>query len=163
MTLRYIYDHPDVVAKFVAQMIPHVRTGFSPGYTTIGMINQDGLLVAGLVYHNYDRDAQTCEISGAALPGVQWLTRETIAQFYGYPFLQLGCQMIYQRTPANNERLLGMLAAYDYSFIKIPRAFGRHADGVLCLLTYEAWASNRFNRRLKHHLVNPFSRHEEAA
>jgi hypothetical protein len=163
MTLRYVFDHADVVSRFVAQLIPHVRVSFSSPHSAIGIIDEEGKLIAGLVYHNYSRDAETIEISGAALPGVQWLTRQTIAHFYGYPFLQLGCQMIYQRTPADDERLLGMLAAYNYHFIKIPRAFGRHRDGVLCCLTYEAWASNRFNKRLKHHLHNPFLQHEEAA
>jgi hypothetical protein len=27
-----------------------------------------------------------------------------------YPFLHCGCQMVVQRTPADNERLLGILA-----------------------------------------------------
>src|SRR5215831_21105131 len=120
--LRYIYDNTEIVADFIAKLIPHARAGFAPGHTTIGMIDEQGRLVAGLVYHNYDPESGTIEISGGALPGVHWLTARTIARFYGYPFLQLGCQMIYQRTPAENERLLGMLAAYNYSFIKIPRA-----------------------------------------
>jgi hypothetical protein len=71
---------------------------------------------------------------------------------YVYPFHQLGVQMVVQRTPADDLRLLRQLAAYDYMFIKVPRMFGRERDGVLCLLTYEDWCANRFNKRFRHHV-----------
>ena len=149
--MRVLYDQNTHVAKFVAQLVPHCSRGFG-ACQTIGIIDDEGRLVAGLVYHNYDPEAQIIEISGASLPGKQWLTRGTIQAMYSYPFHGLGCQMIVQRTPASDTRLLGMLAAYDYHFIKIPRMFGRYRDGVLCCLTREAWAANRFNRRFKHHI-----------
>jgi hypothetical protein len=70
--------------------------------------------------------------------------------------------MVVQRTPADSERLLRILAAYNYSFILLPRLFGRDRDGVLCALTREAWEDNRFNQRLKHHVVPEPSLHEAA-
>jgi hypothetical protein len=70
---------------------------------------------------------------------------------YQDPFHICGCQMIFQRTPADSVKLLSQLAAYDYTFIKVPRMFGRDRDGVLCTLTYEDWRDNRFNKRFKHH------------
>ena len=150
--LRYVYDHHDVVADFVSAMIPHVGgRSFGPGARAIGVIDEDGKLIAGLVHANYDPLSATIEINGAAVDK-RWLTRGTIARMYQYPFVTCGCQMVWQRTPADNEELLGMLAAYDYAFIKVPRMFGRDRDGVLCTLTVEDWANNRFNKRLKHHL-----------
>jgi hypothetical protein len=93
------------------------------------------LLIAGLVYHNWDPEAGTIEISGAALPGHFWLTRPTLARMYQYPFLQCNCQMVVQRTPADNERLLYILARYGYSFVTVPRLLGRDRDCVVCTLT----------------------------
>jgi hypothetical protein len=151
--LDYVYGHDEIVGRFVASMIPHIGGRMFGACKTIGVI-EDGSLVAGIVYHNYDPEAGLIEISGAALPGVQWLTRETIRRQYQYPFHQCGVQMIVQRNPADNERLLRQLASYEYMFIRVPRMFGRDKDGVLCLLTYEAWAGNRFNKRFKHHLVD---------
>ena len=156
--LRYVYDHHEAVGEFVARMIPHVGSrGFGPAARAIGVIDEDGKLIAGLVYHNYDPDAGIIEISGASV-SKRWLSRGTIARMYQYPFVTCGCQMVYQRTPADNEYLLGMLAAYDYAFVKVPRMFGRHKDGVICTLTVEDWQSNRFNKRLKHHVVEPLIR-----
>jgi len=153
--LRYVYDHHEAVGDFVAAMIPHVGArGFGSAARAIGVIDEAGRLIAGLVYHNYDPDAAIIEISGAAV-SKRWLTRGTIARMYQYPFVTCGCQMVYQRTPADNEYLLGMLASYDYSFVRIPRMFGRERDGVICTLTIEDWQNNRFNRRLQHHLPEP--------
>ena len=151
MSLKYVYGYDALVADFVAGLIPHCRRGFG-NCAAIGVIDSDGKLIAGLVYYNYDPDAAIIEIAGAALPGRQWLTRETIARMYRYPFLGLNCQMVVQRTPADDERLLYILSRYDYSFIPMPRLFGAERDGVICCLTREAWEANKFNQRFKHHI-----------
>jgi hypothetical protein len=153
--LQYVYEQHEAVAHFVAQLIPHDRGGGGFGNCkAIGVLDEHGNAIAGIVYYGYNRHAGTIEIAGAALPKSRWLTRETIRRMYEYPFLQLDVQMIVQRTPADNESLLRQLAAYDYMFVTVPRMFGRDRDGVLCLLTREAWEGNRFNLRFKHHLVN---------
>ena len=153
--MDYIYGHDEIVARFVGQLIPAVgEHGFGP-HKTFGVLDDDNHLIAGMVYHNYDPKAGIIEMSGAALPGTRWVTPETLARMYQYPFLQLGCQMVVMRVAADNERLLRQLAALNYMLIKVPRMFGREADGVLCLLTYEDWAANKICRRFKHHLVRP--------
>jgi RimJ/RimL family protein N-acetyltransferase len=151
--LDYVFGHNAVVADFVAALIPHCRRGFGPNIQTMGVIDRGGVgaLLAGIVYHNWDPEAGIIEISGAALPGQPWLSRETLKRMYRYPFHHLNCQMVVQRTPADNERLLYVLARYGYTFVKIPRLFGRDRDGVVCCLTAEAWESNKFNQRLRHH------------
>lgn len=151
--LDYVYGHDEIIAGFVAALIPHCQRGFG-NCKAIGVVSGERL-IAGIVYYNYDPEAEIIEIAGAALPGSNWLTRGTLARMYQYPFLQLNCQMVVQRTPADNARLLGILAAYGYSLITVPRLFGRARDGVICSLTREAWEGNRFNQRLRHHLVAP--------
>jgi hypothetical protein len=160
--LDYVYGYDEIVARFVAQLIPSCRErGFPQASKAIGIIK--GVeLIAGVVYHNYEPEAGIIEISGAALPGYQWVTRETLKRSYVYPFLTCGVQMIVQRTPAEDERLLGMLAALNYSLIKVPRMFGRDKDGVLCCLTYEAWVESKINKRFKFHLADPEQEKKEA-
>lgn len=148
--LDYVYGYDELIATFVGELIPAVRGRGFGRCKTIGVI-QDSALIAGLVYHHYNPDAETIEISGAALPGKAWLSRETIKRMYQYPFLGCRCQMVINHVPADDERQLRQLAAYGYAFIKVPRALGRHRDAVLCLLTIEDWQTNKFNKRLKHH------------
>ena len=150
MILGYVYGHDETISRFVAELIPTVRGRGFGNCKTIGIV-EGGLLIAGLVYHNWDPGAGVIEMSGAALPGHFWLTRETIRHMYQYPFIGCSCQMVVQRTPAEDERLLYMLLRYDYTLHKIPRLFGYDKDGVICCLTREAWEANRFNKRLRHH------------
>jgi len=150
--LDYVYGHDETVGAFVASLVPHCRRGFG-NCKTIGVIDEEGHLMAGLVYHNYDPEAGIIEISGASL-SPRFLTRETIRRIYTYPFLEIGVQMVVQRNPAEDERLLRQLAVYGFMFIAVPRMFGRDRDGVLCLLTIEDWQANKFNKRLKHHVVD---------
>lgn len=147
----YVYGHDEIVSQFAAQLIPHCRRGFGPNIKTMGIVDT-GSLIAGVIWHNWDPEAGVMEISGAALPGAPWITRETLKRIYTFPFLQCDCQMIVQRVPADNEALLYVFSRYGYALVPVPRLFGRERDGVLGLLTREAWESNRFNKRLKHHL-----------
>ena len=162
MALRYLYDQHEIVAKFVSTLIPHCRRGFGDAVRGIGVIDEAGRLIGGLVYYNWDPEAEIIELAGAATHA-RWLTRGTIARMYQYPFLQCGCQMVVQRTPADDKKLLGQLAAYDYTFVTVPRLFGRDRDGVICSLTYEAWVDNRFNKRFKHHVIDADYQEQEAA
>jgi len=157
--LEYVYGQNEIVAPAVAQLIPHCRRGWGPNVMTIGVV-EGGLMIAGIVYHNWEPEAGIIEISAAALPGHYWMTRETLKRMFQYPFHHLDCQMVVQRIPADDERQQFMMARFNYTFIPFPRLFGRHRDGVICHLTREAWETNKFNARMKHHLTEPL---QEAA
>lgn len=143
--LDYVYGHDEVVAQFVASLIPHCERGFG-NCKTIGIIDEEGRLIGGAVFHHWDPDAGIIEISGAAT-SARWLSRGTMQRLFDYAFDECGVQMVVQRTPADAERTLGQLASFGYSFVLVPRLFGRDRDGVICCLTDDAWASNRFNRK----------------
>jgi RimJ/RimL family protein N-acetyltransferase len=151
--VNYLYGHDETVAAFAANLIPSCRSRGFGRCKTIGVLDEEGLIIAGLVYHQYDPDAEIIEISAAALPRRYWLTRETLRRMFEYPFLQIGCQMVVQRIEASDERQQRMMAAFDYMLIRVPRMMGRDKDGILCLLTYEDWLGNRFNRRLREQML----------
>jgi orotate phosphoribosyltransferase len=144
--LDYVFGHDDLIGDFVANLIPHCRRGFGPNIRAMGVIDRVGDLIAGVVWHNWDPDAGVIELSGAAVPGKHWLSRRTLRHMYAYPFEACDCQMVVQRTPADAEMLLGLLATYGFDFVTVRRLFGRDRDGVICTLTKEAWQANKFNR-----------------
>lgn len=145
--LDYVYGHDQLVADFVAVLIPSVRDrGFPKASKAIGVI-EDNKLIAGLVYHNFDIAAGVIEMSGAALPGKYWLTSETLRRIYDYPFLEIGCQMVLMRVAEENRSLLRVLSAIGYAFKTIERLLGPTKNGVICTLTFEAWYDNKFNQR----------------
>ena len=151
--LGYVYGHDEMVAQFVASLIPHLHgRGLPQASKAFGVVDEQGHLIAGMVYHEYQPEAGTIEMSGAALPGRQWLSRETIRRMYTYPFNQLGCQMVIMRVRADDLQLLRQLKALNYSFTVLPRLLGRDKDAVICLLTYEDWIASKFQKRFKHYL-----------
>ena len=145
--LHYVYGQDEIIADFVTRMIPHANGRGFGKCKTIGVVNDDGHLIAGIVYHDYNPEAGVIMLAAAAIPKSRWLTRETIRRMYEYPFEQIGMQMIMQPTPADNEPLLRQLAALGFMFVSVPRMYGRERDGVLALLTREAWLTMKFIRR----------------
>jgi hypothetical protein len=150
--LDYVYGHDALIAEFVSGLIPELHgRSLARSSKAFGVVNKDGVLIAGMVYHNWDPEAGVIEMSGASIDP-KWLTAETLKRMYQYPYLGLRCQMTFMRVAADNERLLRQLAAFNYAFIRTPRMLGRNKDAVLCQLTYEAWCENKICKRYKHHL-----------
>jgi len=150
--LDYVYGHDALVSKFVADLIPTVRERGFAKCTTMGVIDATGKLIGGVIYHNWEPDARIIEMSVAAIPGSNWLSRETVRRMYSYPFHELDCQMVVNRMDIDNERLLSQCARLGYDFIKFPRMLGPDHDGVIGQLTREAWEANKFNQRWHHHV-----------
>jgi RimJ/RimL family protein N-acetyltransferase len=143
--LSYVFDQTVHVAPFVASLIPECRERGFGACSTIGVLDEDGYLVAGLVYRNWCPEVGTIELSGAAVPGTNWLTRRTLQVIYDYPFYQLGCQMVIQTTSADNEKTLRINAALGMTLHYIKRLGGRDRDGVVATFTVEEWEASRYN------------------
>ena len=158
MPLRYVYDQDLLVADFVARAkiaSGHTkRAGFpDKNLRAIGISDERNELIAGIVYFNYNPEAGTIEMSVEALPKQRWLTPTTLGVMFQYPFVHCGCQMLITKTMARSTHVLRMLAAMNFSLIRIPRAGGRNEDGVLALLTVEDWLASRFTKRFNHHVT----------
>ena len=143
--LDYVYGHDQLVAEFVASLIPECRTRGFGKCKAIGIVNEKGQLLGGLVYRNWCPEVGTIEISGAAVPGTNWLSRRTVNIMYDYPFYQVGCQMVIKTTMADNDIVLRIMAAVGFSLHTIKRLGGRDRDGVVGTLTVEQWEESPYN------------------
>ena len=169
MPLRYIYGQDELVADFVARS--KIASGFAKyaGYPknarAIGIANSDNELIAGLVYFNFNPEAETIEFSVEALPRKmlkeRWLTPTTLAVMFQYPFLHCGCQMLITRTSARAVHVHRMLEAMNFELTVIARAGGRNEDGVIATLTDDAWLNSKFCKRYGHDFIG--DRVEKAA
>jgi hypothetical protein len=147
--LKYIYGQDKIVAGFVAAMIPHCRERGFGKCRAIGVADADNELIAGWTYHHLNPKAGWVEISAAALPGRHWATRETWRIMYDVPFIEYGCQTVSHTVLASNERVQRILAVLGCSFIAVPRLYGRHEDGIACLLTDDDWFANPIFQRVR--------------
>lgn len=143
--LRYVYWDDARVADFVSRRTNSNSRRFRR-CPAIGVEDATGELIGGVVYSNFDRELGIIEMTMAG-SSPRWFTRDGINDhFYAYPFRQLECQMTMSFTPADNERALGIVAAIGYQLIRVPRLFGRNCDGVIGVLTIEAWLASKLCR-----------------
>ena len=88
------------VATWVAAQMPIFEFGSTP-YTAIGLANEQGQIVAGVVYQNF---IKTCIDVHIAAVGRRWATREFLGECCRYPFEQLGCRRMTGLVPGKNAR-----------------------------------------------------------
>jgi len=142
---QYIFGHDEAVAAFVAQLIPECRERGFGKCRAIGIADAEGNLLGGLVYRNWCPEVGTIEISGAAVPGTNWLSRRTVQVMYDYPFYGVGCQMVIKTTMADNEIVLRIKAAIGFTFYRIAHLGGPGRDGVVGTLTVDQWEQSKYN------------------
>jgi RimJ/RimL family protein N-acetyltransferase len=137
-----LYGHDAEVAKFTSLLLFGDDRGFG-NCRAIGVIDSDGRLTGGVVYHNWQQQAGTIEMSSAATTP-RWLNRIVLDAIYRYPFEIAGCQMTIMRVSSRNTRLHRQFDALGMSKYRIPRLYGREEDGIIFTLTEEQWRGGKF-------------------
>lgn len=144
--MNFVYGHDEEIAQFVAQFDPRGRAAIV-NCKAIGVVDDDGKLIAGMVYHNYDEAAGVIEF-GLAATDRKFFNRTTFRRMFEYPFIECGCQMLYTRVRSDNEYLLSQMARLNFSLTLIPRMYGRDADGVIGTLTDDQWLDSQLAQRV---------------
>lgn len=132
------------IAHFVASHITGCDRGFE-NFTTLGLVDQDRL-VAGVVFHNFAPEAGVIELSSAST-SKRWLTRPMLKGMFGYPFDQIGCQMVVLRVSERNAVMIEIAERFGFKAYRIPRLRGRDEAEILFTLTDDDWRAHPVNRR----------------
>lgn len=127
------------VARFVAE-----RTEAGRGFGNCVGIGWmlDGEMIAGTVFHNWFPEAGVIELSSAA-DSPKWLTRKSLQVMFGYPFDQLGCQLVVLRVSERNERMRSIAKRFGFAEYVIPRLRNRNTAECVYTLTVEDWNGKR--------------------
>ena len=96
-----IYGEDDTVANWVADQIPHVSDF---GLCAAIGVESCGRLIAGVVYHDWQPESHTIQISMAATHPI-WAKRKNISELLGYPFNQLGAYKVWTMTPLDTGKM----------------------------------------------------------
>lgn len=130
----------DAIVSFVARQIKGAERGFG-NCVVMGVIDGE-TLIAGMVFHNFNPDCQTIELSGAAT-SKRWLTRAVFNEMFSYAFDQAGCQMLVARHSENNTPLRRMWNAVGANEYLIPRLRGPNEAEAIATYTAEAWREGK--------------------
>lgn len=120
--MKRIITNDPRIAEFVAKGI-----GGSPSYehnATIG-IEQDGELLAGVVYFDYNGKSITAAIHGV---GRRWLNREFLWFMFYYPFEQLKVVRITAGIETFNEKSHNLVQKLGFTHEATLQKAGRFGD-----------------------------------
>lgn len=90
----------EVIAKFVA-VVNHAPEWTFENYSALGLLDDDGALVAGVLYNHYHPPSIMMHVG--AVEGRMWLTREFLHAAFDYPFNQLKCKRVTALVPKKNR------------------------------------------------------------
>jgi len=99
-----IYGCDDQVKNWVKERIDFIpNIDFGPS-TAIGVAT-DSKLIAGVVYHEYQKNFRTIQLSMAADSPI-WAKKRNIAGLLGYPFIHLNVFKAWIATPLKSRHAL---------------------------------------------------------
>ena len=127
---RVVCDDPERVSQFVSDVMGLGQDWSS--YRAIGL-EEDGELIAGVVYDNYT--GSTIFMHIAALPGKRWMTRNFLWFMFYYPFVQLGVKALRGMIPESNKESIRFAEGLKGAYLETKLKDG-HPDGdmlIYCL------------------------------
>jgi RimJ/RimL family protein N-acetyltransferase len=110
---KVIGNQDEYVAQWVAKRIPVFEFGSTP-YSAIGLMNEAGVMLAGVIYQNFThRDIQ---VHIAAVEGKRWMSKHWLGEVFRYPFEQLGVHRITALIPESNSVSESFTKRMGFSF-----------------------------------------------
>lgn len=129
---RVIFGADDAVSAWVNSNVPIMVGRPTPNmFSALGVIHQNEI-VAGVVYHNYRKQAGDIEVSVAATDPI-WCLPDTLRRLFRYPFQQLGVQRITCITSRKNKRCRRLIEGLGW---KLEGTHRKAYDGVDDAMSY---------------------------
>lgn len=112
----------------------------------IGVINEAGALIAGVIYSNYDPDFRTIELSFAA-DTPKWLSRPIICELLGYAFDTLNVNRLNAFTPKKNGPARKFIDKFGFRREGVATdGFGPGEDAIISRLLKREWLLTKWAR-----------------
>lgn len=112
--------------------------------TAMGWADETGI-VAGFVWHNWDVDSKTIEVSGYSTRR-DWCSKAILRELFDYPFDQLGLRIVCARHSARNMRVRRIWTSLGAQEAILPRLRGDNEDEAVAILHLADWRNSRFMR-----------------
>lgn len=104
---------------------------------------EDGKLIAGTLYHNWQPDEGVIELSSFST-NKRWLTRRVIRAMFHLPFVRLGCQLVVLRVSERNKVMCDIARAFGFTEVYIARLRGRDEGELIFSYTDDQWKASKY-------------------
>ena len=139
--IQALFGHDKMVADWVALQPPFDPDLGWGNYKAIGWV-EDGTLIAGTVFQNWNPKAGVIEMSTAA-QSPRWMTKPMLNVMFNYVFETCGCQIVVMRVSEKNERMCSIARRFGFAGVLIRRIRGLDENEMVFTLTKEEWESHR--------------------
>lgn len=150
--MKLLYGHADEVKRWVGWRIPLIRKRmerdpahdpFGPAYA-IGVLDRENRLVAGVVYHNWDPDCSSMELSFAA-DTPKWLTRNLIRELMRYCFETVGVNRVHSLTPKSYTAARRFVEVFGFKREGVATdGFGPGEHAIISRLLKREWLETKW-------------------
>ncbi|RAK51194.1 hypothetical protein DJ017_19745 [Phenylobacterium soli] len=112
----------------------------------IGVLDRNNVLIAGVVYHNWDPDCQSIELSFAA-DTPKWLHPSLIRDLMGYVYDTLGCNRAMAVVEMTNAPSRTFVERFGFRREGVATdGFGPGKNAVIYRLLKREWQQTRWAR-----------------
>jgi hypothetical protein len=139
-----VYGQP--VHDFVARTVPGCERGFGE-CQAIGFAD-NGVIVAGVVYHNWSPETGVIEMSAGSITR-NWLNRARLSLIFGYPFDVVRCRMAIARIAESNHRARRIWRSLGADEFIIPALRSPTEAECIFTLPRETWEAGRFKGAIR--------------
>lgn len=110
--MKIVVGHDDYVGDWVSKQLGHLW--IPGGGRALGWADEDGTLVAGVVFSQFDGINVVLEC--AATPKTRWLDRRGLWAIFNYCFEQLGVVRVTAMAAENNNKSIKLLESAGFEY-----------------------------------------------
>jgi RimJ/RimL family protein N-acetyltransferase len=130
------------MVNWVRDRMPEYVDGFGKDARCIGVLNESGLLIAAVVYTNFNDT--NIELTIASI-SPKWATKGHIQGILSYPFDQLGCRRVTAVTARDNNHVRTFLKRLGFMHEGTLHDFLPTSDAVVYGMTKRYYLRSKWN------------------
>lgn len=144
--MRILINHDEDIANFVvSHMTRSDKKIDTDQYRATGIIDNDGNLVAGVVYRDYHPEYGKITMHCYSTQK-NWLTKNIIMFLLGYPFLSCNCRIILLPVSSKNTSLCEQLYRFGFKANFVKDAYADGEDEIVFTLKKHDWQTHKLSK-----------------
>ena len=139
-----ILDDQQAIKDMVGMIIFGEPVDWGPSYS-LGFLDGDGILEAGVVFSNYNRKWRRVEVSGASLSST-WMSIPRMNVIADYVFNQLNCYSLVSRHSPSNKTVRRLWTTLGGTEVMLPNVRGPGEHEIMHIITVDEAKQSKFWR-----------------